>query len=68
MICFHEYLPWSDPIQPYQGGYKQQWTVCKECNKAKHRTLGWDKQSVLSDVINALNQTRDRHEPRTSRD
>lgn len=58
-FCFHKWLPWSDPIQSGNSGHKQQWRVCKHCNKAQFRTLFWDKQSSIQAVIAALNKTRE---------
>ena len=50
---FHKYSEWSRPVQTYSGN-KQQWCRCKICNKAKFRTLSWDKQTSLVSIIQEL--------------
>ena len=50
----HDWGKWSNPIDTYNSGHKQQWRVCENCGKAVFRTLKWDKQSNTTDVINAL--------------
>jgi hypothetical protein len=57
MICIHKWMRWSDPIKTYESN-KQQWRVCKNCNKAEFRTLAYDKQPSISDVIEAVKQSR----------
>lgn len=57
-FCFHRWTPWSDPVQTYEGGYKQQWRVCQHCNKATFRTLRWDKQTSITVVGAAVDQSR----------
>lgn len=54
----HEWLPWSDPIPTYNAGKKQQWRVCKVCNKAKFRTLSWDQQVNPQLILQALGKTK----------
>lgn len=57
-FCWHKYGKWSDPIQTHNSGHKQQWRVCQHCNKAQFRTLRWDTQSYLRDVLDALKTAR----------
>lgn len=57
LFCSHRWLQWSDPVETYSG-YKQQWRVCSCCNKAQFRTLRWDKQTALSQVVKSVKQSR----------
>ena len=57
-FCWHKWSKWSDPIPTYENGHKQQWAHCENCNKAKFRSLSWDKQAPLSAVLNALKETK----------
>lgn len=59
-FCWHKWLPWSDPIQTYSSGHKQQWRVCAHCNKAQFRTLWWDKQSSVSDIHKAITKVKEK--------
>jgi len=52
----HKYTKWSEVIETYSNGHKQQWRVCKICNKADFRTLGWDKQTEIQKVVKAINE------------
>lgn len=54
----HKWLAWSNPITTYNTGRKQQWRVCKICNKAQFRTLGWDEQTSVNAVNGALQPTK----------
>lgn len=56
--CSHKYSKWSDPVQTYNGGYKQQWRACIHCNKAQFRTLLWDKQTSIVAIQNALDRIK----------
>lgn len=58
MFHIHTWLPWSKPIATYKGGHKQQWRVCKDCNKAQFRTLQYDEQASIEDVNAAINETK----------
>lgn len=53
-LCFHKWSRWSDPVQTYNHGHKQQWRVCEHCNKAQFRTLRWDNQTMLTSVLDAI--------------
>lgn len=57
-FCWHKWSRWSDPIQTYDGN-KQQWRVCEHCNKAQFRTLGWDKLTDLSHILDALKRMKE---------
>ena len=54
MFCLHKWSKWSNPVETYNTGHKQQWRVCEKCNKAEFRTLGWDKQTSISSVETAV--------------
>lgn len=55
---FCRWAPWADPVQTYNGGHKQQWSVCVVCNKARFRTLWWDKQTAIGSVVASAVQSR----------
>lgn len=57
-FCFHKWSPWSDPVQTYNNGHKQQWRTCLHCNKASFRTMWWDKMTSISLVSAAIEQAR----------
>lgn len=57
-LCFHEWTVWSDPIVSFTGR-KQQWRCCTKCNKANFRSLRWDNQSDIKQVIEKLNAVRE---------
>lgn len=59
MHIFHKWSKWSDPISTYCSAGKQQWRVCTKCNKADFKTLRWDKQSRLKDVLTATKQVQE---------
>lgn len=50
----HKYSKWSDPVETYNSGNKQQWRCCTVCNKADFSTLWWDRQTSLVTVLAAL--------------
>lgn len=54
-LHLHDWSHWSLPLTTYNGR-KQQWRVCKVCNKASFRTLRWDQQTSLELVRRALVQ------------
>jgi hypothetical protein len=54
----HKWLPWSDPVATYNSGHKQQWRVCEKCNKAQKRTMWWDHQTSVGQVVFAVKQSR----------
>ena len=58
-LHFHNWNKWSDPINTYNTGHKQQWTVCSVCNKAKFRTLWWDDQSGLNAILEAIRKAQE---------
>ena len=58
LFHFHDWMKWTDPIQSGNSGHKQQWRVCAVCNKAQFRTLWWDKQTPLGQIISALKLVR----------
>lgn len=58
LLCLHNWSKWSDPIVTYSS-YKQQWRFCEHCNKAQFRTLHWDKQTALSDILNAIKKIKE---------
>jgi hypothetical protein len=57
---FHDWNKWSDPIPTFDSGRKQQWKTCKVCNKAKFRTLWWDSQSSVSNILEALRKAQEK--------
>jgi hypothetical protein len=60
---FHDWSKWSDPVRASVHGVfgyrKQQWKICKVCNKVKFRTLWWDGESNLGDVLEALRKVKE---------
>lgn len=54
LFCIHKWSKWSNPIDTYNSGKKQQWRVCEHCNKATFRTLRWDEQTTLTAIIDAI--------------
>lgn len=55
---FCRFYPWTDPINTYNTGRKQQWRTCSICNKAQKRTLLWDHQSDAPVICAALGKVR----------
>lgn len=53
MFIRHDYTPWSDPLETYDGR-TQQWRCCKDCNKAQFRTLRWHGQTALPAILGAI--------------
>ena len=53
-LHFHKYSKWSDPINTYDSGHKQQRRVCEVCNKAQFRAMRWDKQSALVIILESI--------------
>lgn len=57
-FCWHKWSKWSDPVQTYSMGTKQQWKVCEHCNKVAFRNLRWDKITNLSDILAAIKSVK----------
>lgn len=57
-FCWHSWARWSDPVDTYNTGHKQQWRVCQHCNKAQFHTLLWDKQTSVGEVLKAVKQSQ----------
>ena len=50
----HKYSKWSEVIETHNSGHKQQWRVCTTCNKADFRTLWWDSQTNIREIIRVI--------------
>lgn len=57
MHLFHNWSKWSDPIKVYSGN-KQQWRVCKTCNKASFKTLPWDNLPDIDNILGAIREVQ----------
>lgn len=57
-IHFHKWSAWSNPVPTYNGGHKQQWRVCTTCNYAKFRTLKWDHQTSVKNILDAVAEVK----------
>lgn len=55
---FHSWGKWSDPIETLAEDKKQQWRVCKACNKAQNRTIKDPLYSRIHQVDKAISQSR----------
>lgn len=55
---FHSWGKWSDPIETLAEDKKQQWRVCKVCNKAQNRTIKDPLYSRIHQVDKAIAQSR----------